>query len=52
MTWIASGSLYSGSLASKVPMSSAARPLVSTIASLQYSTPVHAIVLRRNGDGS
>ena len=41
----------SGTRSSSSPMRSAARALVSTMASLQYSMPVQAIVLRRHCDG-
>ena len=45
------GSSNSGRRRSSSSISAAPRALVSTMASLQYSMPVQAIVPRRNGDG-
>ena len=51
LTLTVSGRLNRGRRPSSSPTRSLARPLVSTIASLQNSRPVQAIVPRRNDDG-
>ena len=51
-TWIVSGASKVGSRSSSWATVVAARALVSTMASLQYSMPVHAMAPRRNVDGA
>ena len=52
LTLMVTGVSKSGSRRSSSPYRSTARALVSTMASLQNSIPVQAIVPRRNSDGS